>query len=91
MKKVGIVYHPLNEGTLALAQKLAGLLKSAGVNSWLCSAWEDEQLCGQIAATDLVLTIGGDGTILRTAQAVVPIIGNPQAIASAKTQQNVSR
>lgn len=72
MKKVGIVYHPLNEGTLALAQKLAGLLKSAGVNSWLCSAWEDEQLCGQVAATDLVLTIGGDGTILRAAQAVMP-------------------
>lgn len=72
MKKVGIVYHPLNEGTLALAQKLAGLLDSAGVDNWLCSAWEDKQLCGHIAATELVLTIGGDGTILRSAQAVVP-------------------
>ena len=72
MQKVGIVYHPLNKGTLTLAQKLTGLLESAGVDSWLCSAWEDEQLCAQISATDLVLTIGGDGTILRTAQAVVP-------------------
>ena len=72
MQKVGIVYHPLNKGTLTLAQKLTGLLESAGVDSWLCSAWEDKQLCAQISATDLVLTIGGDGTILRTAQAVVP-------------------
>ncbi len=79
MKKVGIVYHPLNEGTLSLAQKLASQLKSAAVESWLCSAWEDKQLCQQIDGTDLVLTIGGDGTILRTAQAVVthaiPITG----------------
>jgi len=72
MKKVGIIYHPLNEGTLSLAQKLAGQLKSAAVDSWLCSAWEDKQLCHQISGTDLMLTIGGDGTILRTAQAVVP-------------------
>ncbi len=72
MKKIGIVYHPLNKGTLALAQKLAGLLKAASVQSWLCSAWEDEQLCRKVSDMDMVFTIGGDGTILRAAQAVVP-------------------
>jgi len=72
MNKVGIVYHPLNQGTLTMAQKLAGLLKSAGVDNWVCSAWEDEQLCRQIDDAELVLTIGGDGTILRAAQSVVP-------------------
>jgi NAD+ kinase len=72
MKKVGIVYHPLNEGAYSLAQKLAGFLDTRGVSRWLCSAWEGEQVRGQVPGTELVLTIGGDGTILRTAQAIVP-------------------
>ena len=72
MKRVGIVYHPLNKGALSLAQKLTEFLDTRGVFSWLCSAWEGKQVTEQVTGTDLILTIGGDGTILRTAQAVVP-------------------
>ena len=79
MKKIGIVYHPLNKGALSLAQKVSDSLGSSGASCWLCSAWEGEQLSKQVADTELILTIGGDGTILRTAQALVnqsiPIIG----------------
>ena len=79
MKKVGIVYHPLNKGTLGLAQKVADFLGTSGVSCWLCSAWEGEQLSKQVADTELILTVGGDGTILRTAQALIhhsiPITG----------------
>ena len=72
MKRVGIVYHPLNEAARSLAQKLAGFLGSSGVYCWLSSAWESDELKEQVAGSDLILTIGGDGTILRAAQAVVP-------------------
>jgi NAD+ kinase len=72
MKKVGIVYHPLNKGTHSLAQKLAGFLDASGVSCWLCSAWEGDEVRKQVPGTELVLTIGGDGTILQAAQAVVP-------------------
>jgi len=72
MKKIGIVYHPLNKGALSLAQKLADFLGTRGVSPWLCSAWEGKQVTEQATNTDLILTIGGDGTILRAAQAVVP-------------------
>ena len=72
MKRVGIVYHPLNKGALGMAQKLAEFVGSNGVSCWLCSAWEGEQLREQLSGTELILTIGGDGTILRAAQAVVP-------------------
>ena len=79
MKKVGIVYHPLNKGALDLAQKVADFLGSSGVTCWLCSAWKGQQLSKQVTDTELILTIGGDGTILRTAQALVshsiPITG----------------
>ncbi len=72
MKRVGIVYHPLNEGAHVLAQKLSEFLDSSGVSGWLCSAWEGQQVNEQVPGTELILTIGGDGTILRTAQAAAP-------------------
>ena len=73
MKKIGIVYHPLNKDALPLAKKVAEFLDSNGVSTWLGSAWEGEQLKAQVPGTDLILTTGGDGTILRTAQAVAPL------------------
>ena len=42
------------------------------VFAWLCSAWEGEKIKAQVNDTDLILSIGGDGTILRAVQAVVP-------------------
>ena len=72
MKRVGILYHPMIEAARSLAEKLEKFLDSNGVSVWLCSAWEGERAKAQVAGTDLILSIGGDGTILRAAQAVVP-------------------
>ena len=72
MKKVGILYHPMKEAAYALAKKLEELLSAKGLSVWLCSAWEWETAKAQVHGTDLILSIGGDGTILRAAQAVVP-------------------
>ena len=79
ISKVGIVYHPRNKAAHSLANELAQFLGSGGVKSWLSSAWEGEHLRQYIPGTDLILTTGGDGTILRTAQVAighnVPITG----------------
>ena len=72
MKRVGILYHPMIEAAHSLAEKLEKFLDSNGVSVWLCSAWEGERAKAQVSGTDLILSIGGDGTILRAAQAVVP-------------------
>jgi NAD+ kinase len=74
VKKVGILYHPMIEAAHSLAEKLEKFLDSNGVSVWLCSAWEGERARAQVAGSDLVLSIGGDGTILRAAQAVVPAL-----------------
>ena len=71
-KRVGILYHPLNDAAFTLARELQGFLDAKGISVWLCSAWEGEEAKAQVNGTDLVLTVGGDGTILRAAQAVVP-------------------
>lgn len=72
MKRVGILYHPMKEATYVLSKKLESFLGTRGTSVWLCSAWEGETAKAQVKGTDLILSVGGDGTILRAAQAVIP-------------------
>jgi NAD+ kinase len=72
MKRIGILYHPKIEKARAFSQEAEKFLKARGILSWICSAWEEDKAKPQIADSDLMLSIGGDGTILRTARAVIP-------------------
>jgi len=79
VKQVGILYHPRLEKARDVANKLEELLSTQGVSSWQCSAWEEDKAKHQVTSSDLILSIGGDGTILHTARisapANVPILG----------------
>ncbi|HEX9896495.1 MAG TPA: NAD(+)/NADH kinase [Dehalococcoidales bacterium] len=72
MKKVGIIYHPMKKEAVKLAKELEKFLSWHGIVVWSCSAWENKAVRSKVNGTDLILSIGGDGTILRAAQAVVP-------------------
>ncbi len=72
MKKIGILYHPKVPATRKKAGELEKFLKARGLATWQCSAWEREKACRLLEGTDLLLTVGGDGTILRAVQAVIP-------------------
>jgi NAD+ kinase len=72
IKKIGILYHPKIQPALTQAKELEDFLAAKGISVWLCSAWEGEQAKSQLDGTELILTIGGDGTILRAAQVAVP-------------------
>lgn len=79
MKKVGILYHPLNDSAHSWAEEINSSLSSTGIVTWVCSAWEEKRARSLLNGTELILSIGGDGTILRAAQVVmstgVPITG----------------
>jgi NAD+ kinase len=79
VKKVGILYHPMVPATHDKAQEISAFLGSRGINVWLCSAWETDKSTPYLEGTDLLLTTGGDGTILRacqiTLQNEIPITG----------------
>jgi NAD+ kinase len=79
MKQVGILYHPGLQKAKDLAYELEKLLLSQGISSWQCSAWDEDEAKAQVSDSDLLLSIGGDGTILHTAHvsapAKVPILG----------------
>jgi len=50
-----------------------------GVENWAAQAQDFEQLCRELATTDALVVLGGDGTFLRAARAVtevdVPLLG----------------
>jgi NAD+ kinase len=72
LKTVGVSYHPKNQAAPFVAEKTVALLKELGVETWMVSAWDSEELRRQASGADLIITVGGDGTILRTANAVIP-------------------
>jgi len=73
VKRIGILYHPRREKARDLAKKLEEFLSSRGISSWRCSAWEEDKAKPQVAGTELILSIGGDGTILHSARIVTPL------------------
>ncbi len=72
MQKIALLYHPKLGESLQLARNLERVLKSKGVATWMGSAWDDVEAKKYISNLDLIVTFGGDGTILRAARMAVP-------------------
>ncbi len=72
-KKVGILYQPKIAAAKDLAQKLAKVVGDLGAAVWICSAWEEDRAREQASETELVICLGGDGTVLRAARVVSPL------------------
>ncbi len=72
MKSVGIAYNDLIPEALDLAHAIVGEL-NLGANSWILRAEDAADLSERAKDTDMVITIGGDGTILRVNRAVAPM------------------
>jgi NAD+ kinase len=76
MQTIGLLYHPKIRESLRLAEELDRLLKARGLSTWVGSAWEDEEARARMPELDLIVTFGGDGTILRAARMAV-LYGTP--------------
>lgn len=73
MKRIGILYHPRVKRAGAFARELEKLLPSMGASAWLWSAWDEAGVVKRMKGTDLVLSVGGDGTVLRAGRAAAPM------------------
>ncbi len=69
---IGILYHPHKPISVPLAQEIQGWLSSRGREVWVASSWDEPAVQESIAHTDLVITLGGDGSLLRAARLAAP-------------------
>jgi NAD+ kinase len=68
-RHIGILHHPLKPESTNLANQIGGFLRASGVeNIWLESAWEGQAVLDHLPDVDLLITLGGDGTLLRAAR-----------------------
>jgi len=78
--EVGILHHPKKPESLVLAYEIGRFLQGNGVPViWHESAWDTEAVMSRVPQTDLLVTLGGDGTLLRAARMgaayEVPMLG----------------
>jgi NAD+ kinase len=69
-ERVGICFHPALAGAEELANRLARVIEDAGANPWLSQldwAEVDVHLGEHMPQTDLLVCVGGDGTVLHAA------------------------
>jgi NAD+ kinase len=77
--RIGFAYNPTNDAAVDLRERAAGWCRMHGIDHWAAQAQDFEQLCRELATTDALVVLGGDGTLLRAARAVievdVPLLG----------------
>ena len=71
-KRIGILFNPKLEKAVAFSDHLQRFLSEHGAVPWLCSAWEEDAAKSRINGTELLLSVGGDGTILRSVRVSTP-------------------
>jgi len=80
VQRIGILTHPLRPGAGPVREQLDALLQANGITTWQRSTAENNStLLPLVPDSDLVIAIGGDGTMLRAARicapADVPVFG----------------
>jgi len=72
-QRIGVLYHPKKPESITLAQKIESFLRELGIAEiWQESAWEAEAVANHLPTADLLITLGGDGTLLRAARMGAP-------------------
>ncbi|HEX2142203.1 MAG TPA: NAD(+)/NADH kinase, partial [Candidatus Limnocylindria bacterium] len=77
--RIGFTYHPANHLAVDALGRARRWCSAREVDAWDSAADERERVADACEGTDLVCVLGGDGTFLRTAQAIgdsgVPALG----------------
>lgn len=71
IKRVAIIFNPYSEESLRLSDEIAGWLIARSIQVWRGVSHEGRAQHA-VDHTDLVLALGGDGTVLRAARLAIP-------------------
>jgi NAD+ kinase len=73
------LYHPKLAESRVMAAEILEFIESLGASAWVSSSWGEEAIKDQRDKLDLLITLGGDGSMLRaarlTAGQLIPILG----------------
>ncbi len=73
IQRVGILHHPRKPASMELALEIGEYLRESGVEQiWHESAWQEEAILDHFDRVDMLITLGGDGTLLRAARMGAP-------------------
>ena len=79
VKRIGFAYNPTIEAAVELSARAAGWCQVRGIDEWQLPSGDTAALVRELSTTDVLVVLGGDGTFLRAAMAVievdVPVIG----------------
>jgi NAD+ kinase len=79
VQRIGFAYNPTNEAAVELRERAEGWCRMHGIEHWAAQAQDFDGLCRELATSDVLVVLGGDGTLLRAARAViqvdVPLLG----------------
>jgi NAD+ kinase len=77
--RIGFAYNPTIEAAIELSARAAGWCQMRNIDQWQAQSGDQEVLVHELATTDALVVLGGDGTFLRAVRAVaevdVPILG----------------
>lgn len=79
LKRIGVLAHPARPQTAPISNEIRESLRARGVEVWHFTDWDEADIHAHIKDTDLVVAIGGDGVMLRSARVCavygVPVLG----------------
>jgi NAD+ kinase len=72
LKKMGVLAHPLRPQTHSVAESIAQSLQARGIETWVYSVWNENEVQDKVQTAEMVIAIGGDGAMLRAARVCAP-------------------
>jgi NAD+ kinase len=77
MRRIGLFYNPLSEQSVELSGALSQWLHAQGIEIWRGAAHEWREHPDECSDLDLLIALGGDGTVLRAARLAIMNGGVP--------------
>lgn len=71
MQRIGILYNPLSEASSQLSAALSDWLRARGIETWRGLSHEGREEPEVLEGSELLVALGGDGTVLRAARLAI--------------------
>ncbi len=73
LQRVAILYNPFTEAAVTRSAELEVWLRARGISVWRGVSQEAREQIQALADADLMVAMGGDGTVLRAARLCIPL------------------